>query len=104
VDREEYHPFLDAVGPLLCGLGKLFSSWERSERGISTLPYRFIICTGILARTILGKNYTKGLNDDNSEFVLNQLADDTLSFFLENDEKSVNTCVKLLDKLSTMLH
>jgi hypothetical protein len=43
----------------------------------------------------------KGLNVDNSEFVLNQLADGT-SLFLENNEKPFKTCVKLMDKFSIL--
>ena len=69
------------------------------RQGDPLSPYLFILCTEILARTILNKNEIKGLKIDNSEFLLSQLADDT-TFFLEPDERSFKTCITILKQYS----
>ena len=69
------------------------------RQGDPLSPYLFILCTEILARTILSNSDIKGLKVDDSEFILTQLADDT-SFFLENNEQSFKTCLQTLEKFS----
>jgi hypothetical protein len=69
------------------------------RQGDPLSPYLFIMCTEILARAVLNNGDIKGLKVDNSEYLLTQLADDT-TFFLENNENSFKTCIKLLNKFS----
>ena len=71
------------------------------RQGDPLSPYLFILCTEILARSILNHGDIKGLKIDNSEFILSQLADDT-TFFLEPDENSFKTCLKLLEQFSNI--
>ncbi|MCG7879937.1 MAG: reverse transcriptase family protein [Candidatus Thiodiazotropha endolucinida] len=75
------------------------SEWFNLERGCRQgdplSPYLFILCAEILAVLIRNNNDIKGININNTVFVISQYADDT-SFLLDGSEKSLENCLKIL--------
>ena len=69
------------------------------RQGDPLSPYLFILCAEILTRAIKNDNNIKGINIDDSEYILSQLADDT-TIFLEKNKDSYNSCMELLIKFS----
>ena len=77
----------------------------RLERGVRQgdplSPYLFLLATEILARAITNDKNIKGIEFDNSEILISQLADDT-TLFLQNNELSFRSCMKLLDDFANI--
>ena len=71
------------------------------RQGDPLSPYLFIIAAQILTSAICRNRDIKGINIDDTEYIINQLADDT-TLFLENDEKSFKECMHLLERFSSI--
>ena len=71
------------------------------RQGDPLSPYLFILATEILTNTIYNTQEIKGINIDDTEYILSQLADD-ITLLLEPDELSFKTCLNLLDDFSSI--
>ena len=82
-------------------ISERFSIDQGVRQGDPLSPYLFILAAEILSTAIVNEKDIKGIKVDESEFLISQLADDT-TLFLEPEEKSFRSCMKLLDEFSKL--
>ena len=71
------------------------------RQGCPLSPYIFILCTEVLCRRIKQDNTIRGIHFNNVEFKLSQYADDT-TLFIDNDDNSINSVVRIINDFSNI--
>ncbi len=74
-----------------------FFSIERGTRqGDPLSPYIFILVVEILSAAVKNSDDIQGINLDDTEITISQLADDT-NLYLDDDETSLSNAISLID-------